>query len=197
MKEYFERIVARKNLIHPRVAGFMMNNNLTAYNIKTRDDYEEEVYDVELSTKSFIHYVSNKVFDINYFYFQGIEEKTREMRRKIKVILKEYIYTRDEITALAISPSYPKEVSGIALSTSSKFDQELFDALCKAFQHPDSDVRFYAISSTSYTQDWHQLENPLRAVIADDNEPDIRAIAEETLNALLKHSWNRSGVSAT
>jgi uncharacterized protein (DUF2164 family) len=197
MNRYFERIVTKNNLTHPRVAGLMLRNNLTVYNIRSRDEFEEEVYEVEISSKTFINYISNKIFDINYFYFQGIEEKTREMRRKIKVILKEYVYTRDEILALAISPSYPKEVSGIALSTSSEFDQELFDALCKTFQHPDPDVRFYAISSTSYTQGWQQLEQPLRAVVADDNDPEIKAIAEETLAALLKHDWNRSGVSAT
>jgi hypothetical protein len=197
MKNYFERIVVRKQLIHPRVAGFMLNNDLTAYNIKARGEFEEEIYEVELANKSFIHYISNKLFDINYFYFQDIEEKTREMRRKIKLILKEYVYTRDEILALALSPSYPKEVSGIALSTSSEFDQELFDALCKAFQHPNSDVRFYAISSTSYTQGWQQLEQPLRAVMTDDNDPKIKAIAGETLSTLLKHDWNRSGVTAT
>ena len=197
MKKYFERIVAREKLKHSRVASLMMSSDLYFYDNTIEEDYEEVIYNVELKTKTFIHFTFNKIFDINYFYFQGIEEKTREMRRKIKVILKEYVYTRDEIIALAVSPSYPKEVSGIALSTSSEFDQELFDALIVAFKNPDPDVRFYAISSVSYTQGWHQLEVPLRAVMADDDDPEIKAIAGQTLNALLKHNWNSSGVSAT
>jgi uncharacterized protein (DUF2164 family) len=197
MEKYFERIVSRNTLTSPRVASLISDSDLYIYDIQNKDEFQEHVYNVDLNSDTFIHYVSNKLFDINYFYFQGIEQKTREMRRKIKVILKEYIYTRDEILALAVSPSYPEEVSGIALSTSSEFDQELFDALCKAYQHADSDVRFYAISSTSYTQGWHQLEHPLRAVMANDNDSEIKAIAEETLTVLLKHDWNQSGVSAT
>ena len=197
MSAYFERIITKNSLSHPRVSSLMLRNNLTAYNIRVREDFEEEVYEVDLDSNTFIHFTSNKLFDINYFYFRGIEEKTREMRRKIKVILKEYVYTRDEILALAVTPLYPKEVSGIALSTSSEFDQELFDALLIAFKNPDPDVRFYAISSVSYTEGWYQLEVPLRAVMADDDDPEIRAIAGETLNALLKYNWNRSGVSPT
>ena len=197
MNNYFERIVSRKALKSTRVASLISDNDFYIYDIRNNEESEEQIYNVDLDSNTFIHFTFNKIFDINYFYFQGIEEKTREMRRKIKVILKEYMYTREEILALAVTPSYPKEVSGIALSTSSEFDQELFDALLIAFKNPDPDVRFYAISSVSYTQGWHQLEVPLRAVMADDDDPRIKAIAEETLNALLKHNWNSGGVSAT
>ena len=59
MKKYFERIVAREKLKHPRVASLMMSSDLYFYDNTIEEDYEEVIYNVELKTKTFIHFTFN------------------------------------------------------------------------------------------------------------------------------------------
>jgi hypothetical protein len=192
MKAPFERQVVKKSLEETRVLSLINNNDIYIYGIHTDDpDYVDHIFNIEIESETFLHYTQNFVLDTKYFSFRGIQDKFTEIRRKINLFLKDFIYTREELINLATSPSYPREVNAIALSSSSEFDQELFDALVKAFEHPNPEVRFHAVSSTVYTYGWEKLKQPLEQVIKNDPDPDVRVAAEEALKALIKHNWNR------
>jgi HEAT repeats len=192
MKTPFKRQVVKKELEETRVFSLINNNNIYIYGIHTDNpDYIDDVFNIDLESETFLHYTQNFLLDVKYFSFRGIQDKFAEIQRKINLFLKDFIYTREEVLKLAISPSYPREVNAIALSSSSEFDQELFDALIKAFEHPNPEVRFHAVASTVYTYGWDKLKQPLEQVIENDTDSDVRIAAEEALKALIKHNWNR------
>lgn len=127
---------------------------------------------------------------------EAIVEKIRAVNANRFYPLK--VNTREEAIELASRLEDPGDIYFAALSSDDDFDEGIFECYRHAFEHPDSDVRFYACTSVGYFVGWEEHFTPLLSRLAEnDGDPEIRAIAAKTLQVAVKHDWNRIPSPAT
>lgn len=100
-----------------------------------------------------------------------------------------------EAIGLANQLQEPADIYYAVLVSNDEFNQEIFDCYTNAFKSNDPDVRFYACTSLGYIYGWEKQFKPLlKKIISNDDDEDVRQIAEKTLKSLIKHNWNQNAV---
>jgi hypothetical protein len=137
-----------------------------------------------------VHYVDDHLLDVRFMLITGADREAAV--EDVRFLLPAHGVERLVLDALPATTPAAKiaAIRRIAAATASASAHEgalwVFEA---CFADDDAAVRKAAIFATTYPG-WRQFDDRLRALAHHDRDPDVRALAARTHDALVTNVWS-------
>lgn len=140
-----------------------------------------------------LHYVEDRVARYAYVFLAGDDlEAVERIVPDLMRVLEPWTPAEllDGVRKAAPGPDRGRAVLRAAIGAPLDFDQEFFDCVRSALEHPEPPMREIGILATSYAA-WPRYRPPLEAIARDDPDAEVREMAQAALRA-----FDRGGVTS-